>query len=665
MPVTSRARIVAALAAAIGAFVLFRATLLPGLDFGDTASLQVVAGLPNISTRDGYPLYFAIAALVVRVADGEPAHALNLTSAIESALACGVLSLVAAELSGSAVAGLASALLFAASYTLWSQSVVAEVYGLHLLCVGLTLWLLLRWEARPSLTRLGVFFAAYALGFGNHLAMILLAPAYTVFLLTSAPDGWRSMFTPRVIALAAVCAAAGALQYTWNLRSLWYAAYPPHSILDAIAAGWFDITKADWRETMVMNVPRELLKDHAAMYLFDLRQQFGWPGIALAAIGAIGLFTREWRRGLLVAGVYLANVLFAFGYNVGDTHVFYLPSHLVVALMTAPGIVLMARTLTRSIATNTRKHEDPAGLLAGMSRQKKGSYPFFAWGRFATKGYDSFFAVALLMYAGLRMYHDYPALDRSADRRPTEALDRLTAGLDDHRAILLTDLNWQVQNGLTYYGQRLHPEIAYTRMPEVLLYAPALVRDNLEIGREVVFTGKAHAGLVAAYGPLIPTDNDPRAPVAGLATLTADLPAGTRYVLCILKPARDFTLDGSDVSRAVAGLTGGTLTAWPTGDYVAVAGVAGRPATMVAAANRPFRQTIDLDGTPVEIRMDSWLAADTIRRMGFGHVIAGRRHTLIVERGASFAAFDRAGQPLRAGYAGGLFAPQPRYVCYP
>jgi hypothetical protein len=181
----------------------------------------------------------------------------------------------------------------------------------------------------------------------------------------------------------------------------------------------------------------------------------------------------------------------------------------------------------------------------------------------------------------------------------------------------------------------------------------------------VVFTGKAHAGLVAAYGPLIPTDNDPRAPAAGLATLTAGLPAGTRYVLCILKPARDFTLDGSDVSRAVAELTGGTLTAWPTGDYVAVAGVAGRPATMVAAANRPFRQTIDLDGTPVEIRMDSWLAADTIRRMGFGHVIAGRRHTLIVERGASFAAFDRAGQPLRSGYAGGLFAPQPRYVCYP
>ena len=255
----------AALAAAIGSFVLFHATLLPGLDFGDTASLQVVAGLPNISTRDGYPLYFAIAALVLRLVSGEPAHALNLTSAIESALACGVLSLVAAELSGSAIAGLASALLFAASYTLWSQSVVAEVYGLHLLCVSLTLWLLLQWEARPSLTRLGLFFAVYAIGFGNHLSMILLAPAYTLFLLSTARGGWRSMFKPHIIALAVACAAAGALQYAWNVRALWYATYPPQSVLDAIKTAWFDITKADWRETMVMNVPRGMLKDHASM----------------------------------------------------------------------------------------------------------------------------------------------------------------------------------------------------------------------------------------------------------------------------------------------------------------------------------------------------------------------------------------------------------------
>jgi hypothetical protein len=648
--VISRARIVAALAAAIGALVLFHATLLPGLDFGDTASLQVMAGLPDISTRDGYPLYFAIAALVLGLVGGEPAHALNLTSAIESALACGVLSLVAAELSGSAIAGLAGALLFAASYTLWSQSVVAEVYGLHMLCVSLTLWLLLRWEARPTLTRLGVFFAVYAMSFGNHLSMILLAPAYTLFLLSTAPGGWRSMFKPRIIALAAACAAAGALQYAWNVRSLWYATHPPSSVLDAIQTAWFDITKSDWRETMVMNVPRGMLKDHASMYLFDLRQQFGWPGVAFAGLGLVALITRARRRGLLIFGVYLANVLFAYGYNVGDTHVFYLPSHLAVALMIAPGMVFTTRMMDRSIATKARKPENAASLIS--------------WFRgFAAS--DVAVGLLVIAYAGFRVYHDYPALDRSADRRPTEALDRLTAGLDDRRAIVLTDLRWQMQNGLTYYGKRLHPEIAFARMPDVLLYAAALVHDNREIGREVVLSDRAQAALASAYGPLIPTRPDPRVAVPGIAELTSDLAPGTRYALCILKPTPDFALDAADLTHALTRLTAGALTAWPPGDYVAIAGLTGRPAAVVAAGDTPFRRTIDLDGTPVEIRMDSWLAADTIRRMGFGHVIAGRQHTLIVERGVSFVAFDRAGQPQRSGYAAGLFAPQPRYLCYP
>jgi hypothetical protein len=48
--------------------------------------------------------------------------------------------------------------------------------------------------------------------------------------------------------------------------------------------------------------------------------------------------------------------------------------------------------------------------------------------------------------------------------------------------------------------------------------------------------------------------------------------------------------------------------------------------------------------------------------MGFGHVIVGRRHALIVERGISFAAFDSAGRVVRSGYAAGIFASQPRYI---
>ena len=60
--------------------------------------------------------------------------------------------------------------------------------------------------------------------------------------------------------------------------------------------------------------------------------------------------------------------------------------------------------------------------------------------------------------------------------------------------------------------------------------------------------------------------------------------------------------------------------------------------------------------------MESWLAFDTIRRMGFGQVIANRHHSLIVERGVSFVALDDDGRPVATAYAAGIFEPQPRYV---
>jgi hypothetical protein len=71
---------------------------------------------------------------------------------------------------------------------------------------------------------------------------------------------------------------------------------------------------------------------------------------------------------------------------------------------------------------------------------------------------------------------------------------------------------------------------------------------------------------------------------------------------------------------------------------------------------------VSVGGVAVDVRMESWLAFDTIRRMGFGQVVAAHHHTLIVERGVSFAAFDERGRPVRTFYAANIFAAEPRYV---
>jgi hypothetical protein len=373
---------------------------------------------------------------------------------------------------------------------------------------------------------------------------------------------------------------------------------------------------------MVLEVPRAMVSDHAAMYAFDLNQQFGWIVPLVAIVGLVELVRTRWQAAVLLFAVYLVNVLFAFSYNVGDTHVFYLPSHLVIALLVAPGVVLLGNALGRPEIVVT---------------------------------------LLFLSVAG-RAWHDYPALDRSGDDRPRKLLASLTDGLDDRHAILLTDLNWQVQNGLSYFGKEIAPHVAYDRMPSVILYAPALIADNSAIHRDVALTERANGSLVAAYGALIPSVRDPRVDVPSLADATRGLADDSRYVFCILKPTRDLALDWNDLGAALSAQAGGRSIQVPDGDYVVVAGRRGHAPDLVFGSNRPFRRSLYLDGISVEIRMESWLAADTIRRMGFGHIIAAHRHTLIVERGVSFVAFDSSGEAIRTAYASNIFAPQPRYL---
>lgn len=624
----------AALAVALFAGGLYRATLLPGLDLGDTGSFQATVGSRAITPRDGYPLYFALGNAVVWTTGIEPARALNLLSAGEAAIAAALMVYLATELSGSVLAAVAAALLFVGSYTFWSQAIIAEVYALHILFVTLTTWLLLRWAERPTLGRLALFFGAYALGFGNHLSMVLLAPGFVAFLFVAAPRSWRTMLSPRVLGLAAIIALGGALQYAWNLRALWQSAFPPAGLAEALRMFWFDVTKEDWRQTMVMRVPASMMADRLSMYAFDARQQFGIPGLALSALGCVHLCGTAWRRGLLLVGLYTVNWTFAFTYNVGDTHVFYLPSHLILALGFASGLVFVADLARRAAAAPQvgRRSVASALLLLGVG------------------------------YSAGRIYRDYPALDRSEDRRPSALVEGLVAGLDGRRSIFLADLNWQIENGLAYVVKVSRPAVVSARMPDVLLHLPALVRDNAAIGREVAVSERARDEAVAAYGPLLPVSQDPRVGAPALLDLARTLPKGSRYALLVLAPTRGFTLDDDALDRSVRLLTASGDARLPEGDYRMMVGLTGRQPALAEGGRRPFRRVVDLDGTSVEVRMEAWLSMDTIRRMGFGHVIAARRHVLIAERGLSFVAFDERGDPIRSTYEASLYAPQPRYL---
>ena len=637
--------LVAACVAAI-AFLCYHATLVPGLDLGDSASFQTGVGSLTLIPRQAYPLYYGLGSVFVWLHPGEPARALNLASAVYGALAVGLAAWLAARLCESLTAGLGAGLFLGFSYTFWTQAVTAEVYTLHLLIVGAAGLALIAWADRPTAGRLAMFYAVFALGFGNHLSMVLLLPAFTLFLLMYRRGGDGDPLRPRMVLMAAGIASLGALQYAWNFRGLWTDLEPPASIGEAIAKFWFDVTKADWRETLVMTVSETGLQHRPAMHWFDVRQQFGVPGVALAAIGSCYVLWRWPKRGVLLLLLYAANMAFAWTYNVGDAYIFFLPAHYVVALCAGCGIAAVAAMLSR---VSNRSLANAAGVV-------------------------------LLLYPAWRGYDTFPAVDRSWDRRAEELLNQFTSlpvsdpassAVLKPGAVYGVDTNWQVQNAFEYFMRERRPGIPWFTTDElewlehgnVTERFQKLIDANLQIGREVVaaqgvYRRLRELGYDGGVGDIRFLES-PRAPRDLFSNRIESTPSGTPYVLGILRPDREYPLDQVSLRSAWSRLTGGSTPLPELRQFVVVAGYAGRPPSLVRTSDEPYRVHQTLAPFDLDIRMESWLPTDTIRRSGFGHVIADRQHVLTLERGLSFVALGAGGY---TAYASGLFAPIPRSI---
>lgn len=600
------------------AFSVYAQTLLPGVDLGDTGGFQAAVLWPETSARQAYPLYYGLARpFVLAVGPDTPARSLNLFSALCGALAVGLLTFFAAGLTRSLPAGMLAGLFLAFSHTFWTQAVIAEVYTLHLALIACCLLALKAYQQRPTERRLAAFFAIYAVSFGNHLSMILLLVPFALFLFSVHPRPGE-LLRPRTIGLAAGIAVAAALLYAPNFMFIWTNVDAPPGWSDRVAAFWFDVTKADWRGTMMLGVHNSELRDRLAMWIWDARFQFGAAGLVVALIGVLRLWTAARPWAMLLVTAFVINTLFAVTYNVGDPHVFFLPAHLLTALAIA-GLFAGSRPAPRG-----------AALAAGL---------------------------VLMAYAGWRAWDTWPSATRHGDRRADVLVARAAAGVDDAHDVLLSDMDWQSENALLYSSRYERRTLAWRRLAEVLPHLPFLVGDNHTIGRDVVLVGNAASGTAAAFGSLLPLAPDGLPPVS-LADRAANLPPGTPFVLTLLEPTGSEKLDTEDFDRALASLAGAQTRR--TGALFQVwAGLAGERGGYYRESDRPFRGSFSMLGDTFTVRMESWLPFETFRRAGFGHVLSGHRPLMTIERGVSLLWFEPDGSPAIA-YAAGLYAPKPR-----
>jgi hypothetical protein len=311
-----RADIAAAAILAGTLFILYLATMPPGVTFEDTALFAAVCYLGGVAHPPGYPLHSMLCYPFARLADLDflqisPAMGAAIFSAFAAALAAAAVFAALRMLSQSRIFAFALAAAFGAGARFWSQAILPEVYSLNALFVFATFALALRYRQLAAARigeekrrrRLLVIAALTAgLGLANHWPLYLLcAPAFVLALPAAVAADLRRL---PVFAAAAFALFLGLTPY------LYLFARASSEVFSLI--GEVD----DWRR-FVWYVGREEYTGREpdlpgagfAFAGFALRLQAAEHAYLGAALGIAGMLSawRRWDKALFFAVLWGAS----------------------------------------------------------------------------------------------------------------------------------------------------------------------------------------------------------------------------------------------------------------------------------------------------------------------------------------------------------------------
>lgn len=186
----SKGDLLSGLVAGLVALAVYAWTTAPNVTLLDSGEFMVAAQHFGVPHPTGYPLWTLLAWLFQLLPLGNAAWEINLFSGVCGGLAVGLTTaltrsslrwLMEEELGRwpglGTLISITCGLLFAFSFSMWSQATIAEVYTLHALLIGAYLAVLYVWLRKPE--RLGWLMLAFfviALSFSNHHLSVAMAP---------------------------------------------------------------------------------------------------------------------------------------------------------------------------------------------------------------------------------------------------------------------------------------------------------------------------------------------------------------------------------------------------------------------------------------------------------------------------------------------------------
>lgn len=307
-------------------------TLNDGRDFsGDTAKFQYAGKILGIVHPPGYPTYLLLNYIFVHIFPfGSLALKANLLSSIFSISASIFLFEILLLIGTGKLSAFLTTISFAFTFTLWSQSIYAEVYTLNILFVASTIYFLLKWHIKKEDKFLFLGCLLYSLSFGNHLSMITFLPS--VFYLVLITDKKVFLDGKKIIIVFSFI-LAGAFQYFYLFfrnNTTIYSEMPFenfNSFLWFVTGGWFKskFFRFSLEEILLYSFPR---------FIFYLLREF----LFLLPVSFLGFFKLEKKTKIFFVLSILGNIILGLNYDIGDIYVYYLPTYFVLAIFLGKGI---------------------------------------------------------------------------------------------------------------------------------------------------------------------------------------------------------------------------------------------------------------------------------------------------------------------------------------
>ncbi len=317
-------------------------TLLPGPGYvGDTTKFQFVGYVLGTAHEPGYPTYTLLNHVFVSLFPfGSIAFRANLLSAIFSLAAVLIFFRLLLLLGYDRWIALIATLCLGLGYTVWSQSVIAEVYTLNLLFIALVLFYFIRWHLGRREIDFFLACGFYAFSFGNHLTMMTFLPAIVLLVWLTHR---RAFIEPKRIGIVALLIVMGAAQYSYVF---WRYADPGTPYLEMavpdLRTFFYYITggRFQWRLAgyplhwmYVIRVP--LFAQYVVRELLVL--------LPVAVYGIVVFGRRPIHLFLLVS--MAGNILFSIVYAIPDIFVYLIPTYVIVAIYVAEGLTRLAAAL--------------------------------------------------------------------------------------------------------------------------------------------------------------------------------------------------------------------------------------------------------------------------------------------------------------------------------